>query len=106
MIFFTLLILIPLSYSISLKELLARFDFSSSSAQINATNYTDFMLDRNNNDVNDTLIFEITANNLKGSFIFVINLFDRNGVLTNEINKTLTAGKNKINLTFDSILLS
>ncbi|MDP3765111.1 MAG: CARDB domain-containing protein [Nanoarchaeota archaeon] len=100
------LVLIPLAYSISVKDLITRYSFSTVTAQINVTNHMDFMIDKNNNEINDTLVFELTTNNTAGTFIFVINLFDKNGILTNETNKTLSSGLNKINITFSSFLFS
>lgn len=105
-IFSILVLLIPLTYSISIKELISRYVFSTQTQQMNVTNYIDFMIDKNNNGLNDTLIFELTTNNTSGTFIFVINLFDKNGILTNETKKTLNAGINKLNISFDSIFLS
>ena len=101
-----LLLVIPLAYSISIKELIARYSFSTATSQMNITNISDFMIDKSNNSINDTLVFELATNNTSGNFIFVVNLFDKNGILTNETNKTLSAGANKLNITFDSVLLS
>lgn len=100
-----LLLAIPLAYSISIRDLVARYSFSAAAVQMNLTDYTDFMVDRNNNGVNDTLVFELATNNAAGNFIFVINLFDRGGVLTNETNRTLSSGANRLNITFSSTLL-
>ena len=105
-LFLILILLIPLVYSISIKELISRYVFSTATPQMDVINYTDFMVDKDNNGINDTLIFELTTNNNDGSFIFVINLLDRNGILTNAANKTLNSGVNKLNITFDSLLLS
>ena len=101
-----LLFVIPLAYSISIKELIARYSFSTTTTQMNVTGISDFMIDKNNNGINDTLVFELTTSNTAGNYVFVINLFDKNGILTNETNNTLSSGTNKLNITFDSILLS
>lgn len=103
---FILVFSMPLVFSISVRELVARYSFSSSTQQMNVTGYKDFMIDKNGNSLNDTLIFELNTSNTAGTFIFIIDLFDRDGVLTNETNRTLSAGANKLNLTFNSILLS
>ncbi|MBI2658569.1 hypothetical protein HYX05_00515 [Candidatus Woesearchaeota archaeon] len=100
------MMLIPLAYPITIKELVAKYDFSALTTQMSVTGYTDFMIDKNENEINDTLVFELTTLNTAGTFVFVINLFDRNGVLANETNKTLAAGINKANITFSSLLLS
>ena len=101
-----LLLLIPLAYSISIKELISRYSFSSVTSQMNVTDYIDFMIDKNNNGINDTLVFELATSNSNGNYIFIINLFDKDGILTNEVNKTLNAGINKLNITFNSIFLT
>src|SRR3989344_2730394 len=101
-----LLMMIPLAYAITIKELVAEYDFSALTTQMNVADYADFMIDKNEDRVNDTLVFELTTINTAGTFVFVINLFDKNGVLTSETNKTLAAGINNINVTFSSLLLS
>ncbi|MBS3105727.1 hypothetical protein J4234_05710 [Candidatus Woesearchaeota archaeon] len=101
-----LLMMIPLAYAITIKELVAKYDFSALTTQMNVADYADFMIDKNEDRVNDTLVFELTTINTAGTFVFVINLFDKNGVLTSETNKTLAAGINNINVTFSSLLLS
>lgn len=105
-IFSIFLVLSQLVYSISIKELLARFVFSTTSSQINVTDYIDLMIDKNNNGINDTLVFELKVNSNSGKFIFVIDIFDKNGIITNETEKELSQGINKLNITFNSILLN
>lgn len=105
-VFFILLIIVPLVHSLSLKDLISRYIFSAATQQMNVTSFSDFMIDKNNNGINDTLVFGLTTVNVNGNFIFVINLFDKDGTITNETNKTLNAGTNKINITFSSILLN
>ena len=99
-------LVIPLANSISLKDLIAKYVFSSATNNMNITDFTDYMIDKNNNGVNDTLVFELNTVNKNGTFIFVVNLFDKNGAVANETNLTLISGINKINITFDSSLLS
>lgn len=101
-----LFLLVPSVASISIKELISKYLFSSSTPQMNVTGYADFMVDSNDNGINDTLVFELTTSNAAGNFIFVINLFDKNSVLANETSITLLSGINKLNITFGSALLS
>ena len=105
-VFLIVISTLPLVYPLSIKDLIARYSFSTASMQMNVTSFADYMVDKNNNGINDTLVFELTTSNAAGNFIFVINLFDKNDILVNEANKTLNAGINKINITFDSFLLS
>ncbi|MBI2654277.1 hypothetical protein HYX02_05720 [Candidatus Woesearchaeota archaeon] len=104
-VFWIFIVTIPLAFSISIKELISRYTFSTTTAQMNVTNHTDFMVDKDNNEANDTLVFELTTNNTAGTFVFVINLFDKDSTSVNETNKTLSFGINKINITFSSHLL-
>lgn len=101
-----LLLIIPLAFSLSIKDLISRYSFSTSTSQINVTNIKDFMIDVNSNGANDTLVLELTAKNANGNFIFVVNLFDKSGILTNETNKSLSSGANKLNITFSSVYFS
>ncbi len=97
---------VQLTYSISLKEILSKYSFSTVTPQINVTGYKDYMADKNNNGINDTLIFELETNNTGGLFIFVISLSDKGSILLNETNKTLNKGMNKLNLSINSAFLS
>ena len=103
-IFLILMVLTPLAYSMSLKDLVARYIFSASTTQMNVTGYADYMIDKDGNGINDTLVLELSTNNAAGNFIFVANLLDKNGILTNETNRTLNSGINKINITFSCII--
>lgn len=106
-VIFLLIFVMMLStaYSISVKELVSRYIFFHSSAEISVVSHADSMIDIDNNGVNDTLVIELTTNNTHGQFIFVINLFDRY-IITNETNKSLDAGINRLNATFNSIFLT
>ena len=101
-----LLIIVPAAYSLSLKELISRYIFSASSVQMNVTSFTDYMVDNNGDGVNDTLILELTASNQAGNFVFAGNLIDNNGIATNQTNISLSSGTNKVNLSFDTLILS
>lgn len=101
-----LLLILPTAHSLSIKELISRYSFSASAPEMNITSQNDFMVDSNDNGLDDTLVFELTTSNIAGNYIFVINLLDKNGIITNETTATLPTGTNKINLTFSSILLN
>ena len=105
-VFFIFVLAVPLASSISLRELIDKYIFSASTSDMDLDNYTDYMIDKNGNGINDTLVIELTANSESGNFIFVVNLFDKNGAIANETNLTLNSGINKVNITFDSSLLS
>src|SRR3989338_5266982 len=105
-VIFLIIALAPSAHSISIRDLISRYVFSAPATQVNVISYTDYMADKDNNGINDTLVLELATSNAAGNFIFVANLFDKSGVLTNETSKTLDAGTNKINVTFSSIFLT
>ncbi len=105
-LFLLLLFSLPLAFSISIKELVSRYTFSTMSSQVNIMNYTDYMIDKDINGINDTLIIELAINNSYGNFVFVLNLYDDNNVLINETQKALNAGINQLNISFASIYFS
>ena len=93
------------SYGISMQELLSGYNFDLAE-KINATAYDDFMIDRDGNGANDTLIFGLTLNNSlsAGNYILSITLIDSFSI-SNESNRTLASGINSMNISFDSSLL-
>ena len=101
-----LLVIIPAAYSLSLKELISRYIFSASSVQMNITSFADYMIDKSGDGLNDTLILELTTSNQAGNFVFAGNLIDASGIITNQTNISLSSGTNKVNLSFDTMLLS
>lgn len=101
---FMLVLLMPAAYPLSIRELISKYLFSYSSNELSSVNYTDYMIDKDSNGLNDTLVVEIEAN-ANGNFIFVVNVFDKNAILTNETNISLS-GTSRINATFSSFLLS
>jgi len=102
---FIFVMVLSTAHSISLRELISRYIFSHTSAEISVVNHADFMVDKDNNGVNDTLVIELTTNSTDGNFIFVVNLFDQY-TLTNVTNMSLAAGISSLNATFSSIYLT
>ncbi|MEK6984193.1 MAG: CARDB domain-containing protein [Nanoarchaeota archaeon] len=105
-VFVIVILLFPLAYSISFTEFLKRHKFSTETSQMNLTSHLDYMVDKDDNGINDTLIIELATRNTADNFIFVVNLFDNSGILTNETMKELGSGENKLNLSFSTSLLS
>jgi len=99
------LLLIPIASSITLQDLLDFFNFDFFGIRINVTNKNDFMADKNNNSVNDTLIIELTTNGNAGNYFFVLDLHDNGNIIINETNKTLR-NSDKINITFSTEFLA
>ncbi|MBI2208134.1 hypothetical protein HYU50_01440 [Candidatus Woesearchaeota archaeon] len=91
--------LIPLSYSITLQDLINFFNFDFLTVGINVTSQNDFMTDKDGNNLNDTLIIELATSGNAGNYLVVVDLYDEN-IITNETNKTLSSGTSKFNISF------
>ena len=100
-----LIFLMPLSYPITLQDLIGFFDFGFSTAAINVTSQNDFMIDKDGNSANDTLIIEMATYGDAGNYLVVVDLHDKSPV-TNETNKTLGPGAGKFNISFPTELLT
>src|SRR3989338_7636119 len=96
--------LIPLSYSITLQDLIGFFSFNFFTASINITSQNDFMADKDGNNINDTLIIALATYGDAGNYLVVADLHD-DYIITNETNKSLAAGINKFNISFSTELL-
>lgn len=99
------LLLIPISFPISLNELINFFNYDFFTSEINVTLQNDIMIDKNNNGIDDTLIIELTTSNIAGTYFFVLDLFDNENINTNQTNTILNSGENKINISFSTQLL-
>lgn len=93
------LLLIPVSFAISLQDLINFFNFDFFTSEINVTSYNDMMFDKDSNGANDTLAIELTTDGNAGEYLVSIDLHDNN-IVTNETNLTLNSGTNKFNITF------
>ncbi len=93
--------LVPSATSITLQDLISFFSFDFFTTAINVTNYNDFMIDKDNNSINDTLILELTTDGNSGNYLVAVDLHD-NYIITNETNKSLAAGINKFNISFST----
>ena len=84
------LLFIPTAFSITLQDLINFFNFNFFTNAINVTNQKDFMIGKNSNGIDDTLIIELTTNGNAGNYFFIIDLYDNNNIITNETSKTIT----------------
>ena len=99
------ILLVPSAASITLQDLISFFSFDFFTAAINVTNYNDFMIDQDNNGINDTLILELTVDGNSGNYLIAVDLHD-NYIITNETNKSLAAGISKFNISFSTGFLA
>ncbi len=97
----SIIVLAPAAFSITLWDLINFFNFNFFTTKINVTNYDDFMIDKDGDNVNDTLYIELTTDGSAGTYLFVVDLYDET-IIKNETNKTLSSGVNKFNITFST----
>src|SRR3989338_5026301 len=100
-----LAMVLPSSYSLSIKDIIAKYNFFVSTSQMDLTEYKDFIAYKNKDGINDTLVFELGTSSIKGNFIFAISVFGKNEIITNETSIALNQGNNKVNITYGLIFL-
>ncbi len=93
--------------NMTIQELIDSYDYSYSDGTLNATSQNDYMIDQNGNGVNDTLIINITTDAATaGTYKFIVEILDKNGLLVNETSKSINSTDKSVNVTFSSELLS
>ena len=91
----------------TIQELVDSYDYSYADGTLNATSQNDYMVDRNNDGLNDTLIINITTDAATaGTYKFIVEIIDKNGVLVNETSKYIDSSNKSADVTFPSELLS
>ena len=109
-LYFILLVLSVSSVSaanMTIQDLINSFDYSYYDGTINVTSQNDYMVDRNSNGVNDTLIVNVTTNaTTTGTYKFIVEIIDKSGLLINDTSKSITASDYSANVNFPSQLLS
>ena len=74
----------------TLQDLINSYDYSYSDGTLNATSQNDYMIDTNNNGINDTLIINLTVNSTYTSFFEVyFDLAEESGTLSDSRNLTV-----------------
>lgn len=107
--FVLLLFLIPFSIAqnVKIQDLTSSFDYSYSDGTLNVTSQNDFMIDTNGNGIYDTLIINITTDPVtSGNYKFIVDISDKNGVISNDTEKYMDSGEKSAIVGFPSELLS
>jgi hypothetical protein len=105
---FLLLISISLASAanMTIQELIDSYDYGFNNGTINVTSQDDYMVDKDSDGTNDTLIINMTTDATTGTYKFIVKIADVNGILVNATSKTLTASDSSANVNFPSELLS
>lgn len=93
--------------NMTIQDLINSYDYSYSDGTLNVTSQNDYMVDRNSNGINDTLIINITADAATaGTYKFIVEIIDKNGILINETLKSINLSEKWADVTFPSEQLS
>lgn len=106
-IFLLLSISVVSAANMTIEQLIGSYDYSYSDGTLNATSQNDYMIDANGNGINDTLIINITTDAaIAGTYKFIVEIIDKNGVFINETSKSMNSSDKSVNVTFSTDLLS
>ncbi len=106
LIYFTLILTNIIFVAASLQGLLSSYSYNFYNGTINVTSQSDYMIDKNNNNKNDTLIISITTDKAEGTYKFIAEIIDENGILINNTEKTLSSSDKSAGINFPSELLA
>src|SRR3989338_7937895 len=104
LIFIAVFLTLPVSADI--EGLIGSYSYDFYNGTINVTTQQDYMIDKNNNNKNDTLIINITTDAASGNYRIIVEIIDENKVLVNNTEKTLAASDKSASINFPSELLA
>ena len=90
----------------TLQVLLNSYNYDFYNGTINITFQNDFMIDKNSDNKNDTLIINITTDAASGTYGFIVEIIGNNAILANNTEKTISASDASANVNFPSELLT
>ena len=91
----------------TLHSLISSYSYNFYNGTINVTSKNDYMIDKNSNNKNDTLIINITTDSkTAGNYKFIVELVDENGILINSTEKSITGSDASASINFPSELLT
>lgn len=90
----------------TLHDLIASYSYNFYNGTINVASQNDYMIDKNSNNKNDTIIINITTDTTSGNYKFIVEIIDENRVLINSTEKTLASADASASINFPSGLLT
>lgn len=105
-ILISIAIFLTLPVSADIEGLIGSYNYNFYNGTINATSQQNYMVDKNNNNKNDTLIINITTDAASGNYKLIVEIIDENKVLVNNTEKTFAASDNSAGINFPSELLA
>src|SRR3989344_8284251 len=101
-IFLILLCINIIPVAATFQDLLNSYNYNFYNGTINVTSQTDYMTDKNNNGKDDTFITNITTDASSGTYKFIVEIIDKNGILVNATEKTISASDFSATINFPS----
>lgn len=93
--------------NMTIQDLINSYDFSFSNGTLNVTSQTDYMLDTNENGVNDLLIINITTDaSTSGTYKFIVEINNGDRFIINDTTKAISSSDNYASINFPTSLLS
>ena len=104
---FALLFLLALSPSLAsnmtVEELIASYDFDFYNGTLNITAFDDYMIDSDNNSVNDTLIINLTTDaDSSAAYFFIVSFVQGDDLVQNYTNATVNSSNQEVQVTFNT----
>ncbi len=92
--------------NMTVNDLIDSFNYSYSNGSINIVSRNDFMLDKNSNGLNDTMVINLSTSIAgDGIFNFILNLIDKDNFHINATNKLITSSDGNVEVNFPTELL-
>ena len=92
--------------NMTIQDLINSYDYSYYDGTLNVTSQGDFMIDKDNDGMNETLIINISTDaSAAGTYRFIVDIADADIILVNETSKTINSTDKSVNVTFSSELL-
>ena len=105
-IFLVLLCINIIPVAATVQDLLNSYNYNFYNGTINVISQSDYMIDKNSNGKDDTLTISIATDASPGTYKFIVEIVDKNGILINNTQKTISASDFSATINFPSELLS
>src|SRR3989344_2184366 len=107
LVFVGIFLLVPTMAFAAVEELVNSYNYYYNNGTINITSFNSYMADSDGNSVNDTLVFDLATDVTSTSiFLALVDVDNKENILTGRANKTLSSGNNNFLINLSSALLS
>src|SRR3989344_1944213 len=87
--------------NMTVQDLINSYDFSFYNGALNVTSQTDYMIDTNNNGINDLLIINLTTDALtSGTYRFVVEINNGENFIVNDTTTTISGSDRYASINF------